>query len=313
MSHLQMEAAKKLNKSAEVEINKERFNWSAAIINTLFCILSLAFIVPLILVVSISLTDEKSLLEQGYHLFPKEFSLQAYRIILQAPDALLNAYGITILVTVIGTFIGLLLTSLTAYTISRRDYRYRRIMTLYVFFTSLFSGGLVPFYILVTQYLHLKDSFWALIVPYLLSPFYILVMKGFMDKLPIEIVESAKIDGANEWRIFFTMVLPLSLPALVTIGLFISFQYWNDWWLGLLFIDSPKLVPLQLLLYRVMSTIEFLSNNISTVNVSISVADFPSLSARMAMAVLAAGPMMVVFPMFQRFFISGLTVGSIKG
>ncbi|KRF09976.1 sugar ABC transporter permease [Paenibacillus sp. Soil787] len=282
-------------------------------INVFFCLLSLAFIVPLVLVISISLTDEKSLLLNGYHLFPKVFSLQAYKIILQAPDALLNAYGITILVTVIGTFIGLLLTSLTAYTISRRDYRYRRIMTLYVFFTSLFSGGLVPFYILVTQYLHLKDSMWALIVPYLLSPFYILVMKGFMDKLPLEIFESAKIDGSNEWRIFFTMVLPLSLPALVTIGLFISFQYWNDWWLGLLFIDNQKLIPLQLMLYRVMNTIEYLSNNIAMVNVDFNLADFPSLSARMAMAVLAAGPMMIVFPMFQRFFISGLTVGSIKG
>ncbi|NOU71980.1 ABC transporter permease subunit [Paenibacillus sp. LMG 31458] len=299
--------------SNSVGLERNGSNWSARVINVFFCLLSLAFIVPLVLVISISLTDEKSLLEKGYHLFPKVFSLQAYKIILQAPDALLNAYGITILVTVIGTFIGLLLTSLTAYTISRRDYRYRRVMTMYVFFTSLFSGGLVPFYILVTQYLHLKDSFWALIVPYLLSPFYILVMKGFMDKLPIEIFESAKIDGANEWRIFFTMVLPLSIPALVTIGLFISFQYWNDWWLGLLFIDNPNLVPLQLLLYRIMSTIDFLSNNIGTVNVNINMADFPSLSARMAMAVLAAGPMMIIFPMFQRFFISGLTVGAIKG
>ncbi|WP_054026881.1 carbohydrate ABC transporter permease [Bacillus sp. FJAT-28004] len=283
------------------------------VINVFFCLLSLAFIVPLVLVISISLTDENSLLKNGFRLFPQEFSLKAYKIILDAPDTLLNAYGITILVTVVGTFIGLLFTSLTAYTISRRDYRYRQILTLYVFFTSLFSGGLVPFYILVTQYLHLKDSIWALIVPYLLSPFYILVMKGFMDKLPIEIVESAKIDGANEWRIFFTMVLPLSLPVLVTIGLFISFQYWNDWWLGLLFIDTQNLVPLQLLLYRVMSTIDFLSNNIGTINVSVDLSDFPSLSARMAMAVLAAGPMMIVFPMFQRFFISGLTVGSIKG
>ncbi len=294
-------------------LKKDGPNWSGMVINVFFCLLSLAFIVPLVLVISISLTDENSLLKNGFRLFPQEFSLKAYKIILDAPDTLLNAYGITILVTVVGTFIGLLFTSLTAYTISRRDYRYRQILTLYVFFTSLFSGGLVPFYILVTQYLHLKDSIWALIVPYLLSPFYILVMKGFMDKLPIEIVESAKIDGANEWRIFFTMVLPLSLPVLVTIGLFISFQYWNDWWLGLLFIDTQNLVPLQLLLYRVMSTIDFLSNNIGTINVSVDLSDFPSLSARMAMAVLAAGPMMIVFPMFQRFFISGLTVGSIKG
>ncbi|OCT15227.1 sugar ABC transporter permease [Paenibacillus pectinilyticus] len=296
-----------------MQTESSKVNWPGNIINVLFCILSLALIVPLILVISISFTEEKSLLAHGYHLFPQVFSTKAYEIILHAPDALLRAYGVTIFVTLVGTSIGLLFTTLTAYTMSRRDYRYRRIMTLYVFFTTLFSGGLVPFYIMISQYLHLKDTIWALIVPYLLSPFFVLVMKGFLDKLPLEIFESAKIDGANEWRIFFTMVLPLSIPALVTIGLFISFQYWNDWWLGLLFIDNQKLIPLQLLLYRIMSSIEFLSNNISSVNVDFNLADFPALSSRMAMAVLAAGPMMFIFPMFQRFFISGLTVGSIKG
>jgi putative aldouronate transport system permease protein len=296
-----------------MQTESSRMNGTGHMINLFFCVLSAALLVPLVLVISISFTDEQSLLQQGYHLFPKVFSTKAYDIILAAPDALFRAYGVTLFVTLVGTLVGLLFTSLTAFTISRRDYRYRRIMTLYVFFTSLFSGGLVPFYILVTQYLHLKDTIWALIIPYLLSPFYILIMKGFMDKLPLEIFESTKIDGAGEWRIFFTMVLPLSVPALVTIGLFISFQYWNDWWLGLLFIDNQKLIPLQLLLYRIMSSIEFLSNNISTVNVDFNLADFPGLSARMAMAVLAAGPMMFVFPMFQRFFISGLTVGSIKG
>ncbi|MCY9663508.1 carbohydrate ABC transporter permease [Paenibacillus alginolyticus] len=296
-----------------MQTESNKVNWAGNFINVLFCILSLALIVPLVLVISISFTDEKSLLTHGYHLFPKIFSTKAYEIILHAPDALIRAYGVTVFVTIAGTIVGLLFTTLTAYTMSRRDYRYRKIMTLYVFFTTLFSGGLVPFYILISQYLHLKDTIWALIVPYLLSPFFVLVMKGFLDKLPLEIFESAKIDGANEWRIIFTMVLPLSIPALVTIGLFISFQYWNDWWLGLLFIDNQKLIPLQLLLYRVMSTIEFLSNNISTVNVDFNIADFPALSARMAMAVLAAGPMMFIFPMFQRFFISGLTVGSIKG
>ncbi|WP_018759024.1 carbohydrate ABC transporter permease [Paenibacillus terrigena] len=310
MSTIQVTINKKAAKSS---LASKKSSWSSRIINLFFCALSILLIIPLILVISISFTDEKTLLQHGYHLLPEKFSLEAYSLIFKSPGVLLNAYGITILVTVIGTVIGLFLTSLTAYTISRKDYRYRKPMTLYVFFTTLFSGGLVPFYIMVTQYLHLKDTMWALIVPYLLSPFYILVMKGFLDKIPLEVIESGKIDGASEWRIFFTIVLPLSLPALVTIGLFISFQYWNDWWLGLLFIDDQKLVPLQLMLYRVMSTIEYLSNNMSTVNVSIDMTQFPSLSARMAMAVLAAGPMMIVFPMLQRFFISGLTVGSVKG
>lgn len=301
---------KKVTKSS---LESQESQWSSRIINLFFCALSILLIVPLLLVISISFTDEKTLLQSGYHLIPEKFSLEAYKLIFQSPGVLLDSYGITILVTVIGTVVGLFLTSLTAYTISRKDYRYRKMMTLYVFFTTLFNGGLVTFYIMVTQYLHLKDTIWALIVPYLLNPFYILVMKGFMDKTPMEVIESGKIDGASEWRIFFILVLPLSLPALVTIGLFISFQYWNDWWLGLLFIDNQNLIPLQLMLYRVMSTIEYLSNNISSVNVSIDMSQFPSLSARMAMAVLAAGPMMIIFPMLQKYFVSGLTVGSVKG
>lgn len=282
------------------------------VINAFFTLLSIAIIIPLLLVVSISLTQESALLKSGYHLIPQKFSFTAYELILQSPKQLLTAYGVTVFVTAIGTIISVLLTSMLAYSISRKDYRYRRVTTLFVFFTMLFNGGLVPFYILVTQYLHLKDSIWALIIPYLLNPFYVLIMKGFLDKLPQEIFESAKMDGASELRIFATIVLPLSLPALATVGLFISFIYWNDWWLGLLFVNEPKLVPLQLLLYRIMNTIEFLTNNINLVNVQIDLASFPSLSARMAMAVLAAGPMMFIFPFFQRYFVAGLTVGSVK-
>ncbi|MFE5317813.1 carbohydrate ABC transporter permease [Paenibacillus sp. NPDC056579] len=282
------------------------------LINLFFCVLTIGMVIPMVLVISISLSEEKSLVLNGYRLLPEKFSLMAYELILQSPGQLLKAYGVTIFVTVVGLIASLLITSMVAYSISRRDYRYRRITTMYVLFTMLFSGGLVPFYILVTQYLHLKDTIWALIVPYLVSPFYVLIMKGFLEKLPGEIFESAKVDGASEWRIFFRIVLPLSTPALATVGLFIAFAYWNDWWLGLLFINDQDLVPLQLLLYRIMSTIEFMTNNINTVNVQIDLSQFPSLSARMAMAVLAAGPMMFVFPFFQRFFVAGLTVGSVK-
>ncbi|WP_135548611.1 carbohydrate ABC transporter permease [Paenibacillus cymbidii] len=292
--------------------NNHHDRLSGVLINAFFVLLSLAVVIPLALVVSISISDELQLQKHGYQLIPYQFSFSAYSMILQSPAQLLKAYGITIFVTVAGTASGLLLTALGAYVISRRDYRYARATTIYILFTMLFNGGLVPFYILVTQILHMKDTIWALIVPYLLNPFYILIMKGFLDKLPGEIYESAKIDGARETRIFFTIVLPLSKPALATVGLFIAFIYWNDWWLGLLFIDKPDLVPLQLLLYRIMSAIEFLTNNLNSVNIDFDLASFPSLSARMAMAVLAAGPMMFVFPFFQRYYVSGLTVGSVK-
>ncbi|GIP48402.1 carbohydrate ABC transporter permease [Paenibacillus sp. DXFW5] len=283
-------------------------------LHLLFVVLSLVVILPFLLVVAVSLTDEKSLTQNGYQFIPESFSLNAYRYLLDAPDILLRAYGVTITVTVIGALTGLLLTAMTAYVISRPDYRYNRITTFYVFFTMLFSGGLVPSYILMTQYLHLKDSLLALILPVLLSPFNIMVMKGFMSKIPIEIIESAKIDGAREYRIFFRIILPLSTPALATLGLLISFTYWNEWFNGMLYIDDPNKVPLQLLLVRTLKSIEFLTSNSEfTQQLGIDLSSFPNNSARMAIAVLAGGPMLVIFPFFQRFFVKGLTVGSLKG
>lgn len=283
-------------------------------LHLLFIVLSLVVILPFLLVVAVSLTDEKSLTQNGYQFIPESFSLNAYRYLLDAPDILLRAYGVTITVTVIGALTGLLLTAMTAYVISRPDYRYNRITTFYVFFTMLFSGGLVPSYILMTQYLHLKDSLLALILPVLLSPFNIMVMKGFMSKIPIEIIESAKIDGAREYRIFFRIILPLSTPALATLGLLISFTYWNEWFNGMLYIDDPNKVPLQLLLVRTLKSIEFLTSNSEfTQQLGIDLSSFPNNSARMAIAVLAGGPMLVIFPFFQRFFVKGLTVGSLKG
>ncbi|ACX65050.1 carbohydrate ABC transporter permease [Paenibacillus sp. Y412MC10] len=292
----------------------KKFELSKMLIHLLFILLSLAIVLPFLLVVAVSLTDEASLTAKGYQFFPETLSLEAYRYLLDAPDILLRAYGVTITVTVIGALAGLLLTAMTAYVISRPDYRYNRVTTFYVFFTMLFSGGLVPSYILITQYLHLKDSLLALILPVLLSPFNIMVMKGFMSKIPLEIVESAKIDGARELRIFFRIILPLSTPALATLGLLISFTYWNEWFNAMLYIDDPDKVPLQLLLVRTLGSIEFITSNSEfSQQLGIDLSSFPNNSARMAIAVLAGGPMLIIFPFFQRFFVKGLTVGSLKG
>ncbi|MCA0757356.1 carbohydrate ABC transporter permease [Paenibacillus sp. N4] len=285
-----------------------------AIIHLFFLLLSVGILAPFLLIVSVSLTDEKSLMELGYSFLPSRFSLVAYDFILRTPAALLRAYGNTIIVTVTGTLLSLLFTSMVAYTISRRDYRLRVPLTVYIFFTMLFSGGLVPFYILMTQYLHLKDSLWAIILPGMLSPFYVLIMKGFMGKIPHELIESAKVDGASEWRIFFRMILPLSTPALATLGLFIAFNYWNEWFNALLFIDNDKLVPLQLLLVRIMNTLDFLRNNSEYIqNLGLDMSQLPNESMRMALVILVAGPMMFVFPFFQKYFVQGMTVGSLKG
>ncbi|WP_168122904.1 carbohydrate ABC transporter permease [Paenibacillus sp. HB172176] len=295
-------------------LSTKSFNFLNLFIIVFLSVLCLMIALPFVLVIIISLTSENSLVHNGYQFFPQEWTTEAYRIVFQKPDPLLNGYMVTIFITVVGTFISLLLTAMTAYPISRMDFRYNRPITFYVFFTMLFNGGLIPFYILMTQYLHLKNSLLALIIPTLLSPFNIMIMKGFLDKISKEIIESAKVDGAKEFRIFFSIILPLSTPALATLGLFIAFGYWNEWYYALLFIDNDKFIPLQLLLVRILQQIEFLANSpMAEVADKIAYANFPTLSVRMAMAILAGGPMVVIFPFFQKYFVKGITVGSLKG
>lgn len=291
-----------------------KFKPAPLFINVFFLIVCALIALPFLLVVAISVTSEDSLAEFGYQFVPKAWSSEAYRIVFEKPGELLDAYGVTIAITLIGTFCSLLMTALIAYPMSRKDFRYNRPLTFYVFFTMLFNGGLIPFYILMTQYLHLKNSLAALIIPAVMNPFNIMIMKGFLDRIPTELIESAKIDGAKEYRIFARIILPLSVPALATLGLFISFGYWNEWFYALLFIDSDHLIPLQLLLVRILSQAEFLANSpMAEIADKLRFASFPTLSVRMAMAIVVSGPMLVVFPFFQKYFVKGITVGSLKG
>lgn len=291
--------------------NSKSNNW---FINGFFIVICILMIMPFLLLIAISVSTEAGLTDYGYRFIPHEFSLKAYRIIFETPGALLRGYEVTLLITVVGTILALLLTAMMAYPISRKDFRYNRIITFIIFFTLLFNGGLIPFYILMTKYLHLKDSLLALIIPLLMSPFNILIMKSFLDKISMEIIESAKVDGAKEFRIFFRIILPLSTPALATLGLFISFAYWNDWYNALLFISDEKYIPLQLLLVRIINQIEFLANSpLAETASKLEYAEFPTLSVRMAMAILAGGPMFLIFPFFQKYFVKGITVGSLKG
>ncbi|MBB6635775.1 carbohydrate ABC transporter permease [Cohnella thailandensis] len=291
------------------------FRWSTLFIHLFFVCLTLSMLIPLALIIIVSLTDEQSILHHGFRVIPDKLSTTAYHYFLKTPDTLLRAYGVTILVSVIGTTLSLILTSTMGYTLSRRDYGLNRVTSFYVFFTMLFNGGLVPFYILMTRGLQVKDTLWAMIIPGLLSPFYVLIMKGFMSKIPYEIIESAKVEGAREWRIYAQLILPLSKPALATLGLFIMFNFWNEWFNALLFIDNQKLVPLQLLLVRTMNSLDFITSRpeFSAAMVSFDMSKFPSTSAKFAIAIMSAGPMLLVFPFFQRFFVKGLTVGAIKG
>jgi putative aldouronate transport system permease protein len=268
----------------------------------------LSCLIPMLLVISVSFSDEKELALQGYQILPVGFTTFAYEYILQNPQQILRAYGVTIFVTAVGTVLGLIICALLAYPLARKDFRLRGVLSFYVFFTLLFSGGMVPFYILVTQYLGWKDNILALIVPYLATAWYVLILRTSFAQLPVELLEAARIDGAGEWRIFFQIVLPLSKPVLATIGLFYILRYWNDWFMALLFINEPQLYPLQYLLQVLMRNINFLSSNPQTMGEPI-----PTSSARMAMAVLAFGPALFAFLLLQQYFIRGITIGSLKG
>ncbi|ANY76443.1 MULTISPECIES: carbohydrate ABC transporter permease [Paenibacillus] len=284
------------------------------VFNLIAGIFSFLCVFPFLFVMIISFTDEASLARNGYQIWPEKWSLEAYKYVFQTGDTLLRSYGVTIFVTVVGTLISLFIISLYAYAISRKSFRYRNFFSFFAFFTMLFNGGLVPTYIVATQLLNLKDTIWALILPLALNAFYIMILRTFYStSVPDAIIESGKIDGASEFKIFYKLVLPLSLPGLATIGLFSTLGYWNDWFNALLYIDDPNLVPLQSMLMRIETSMQFILQN--SQNSSLSMAALQSMpqdTSRMAMVVLATGPIILAYPFFQRYFIQGLTIGAVK-
>lgn len=287
---------------------RSRTDLTRLLIHFAFVLLSAAFIFPLLLVLSASFTDENALVTNGYTLVPTKFSAFAYQYILQDPAQLAQSYGVSILVTVVGSLVSVFVMALLAYPLSRRDFWLRKPLSFYVFFTMLFNAGVVPLYIFVTDFLHLQDTLFILILPYLVVPWFVLLLRTFFARLPMELLEAGKIDGAGEWRTFFQIVLPLSTPSLATVGLFSMLLYWNDWWLSLLFIDNSKLFPLQYLLYRLITNIDAIAANSQMGGIQL-----PTDSVRMAMAILAIGPIVLAFTFIQRYFISGITLGGVKG
>ena len=286
------------------------------IMHIFLILLSLCFILPFILIISASFTNEDALIANGYTLIPSMFDIAAYKYVFSNPTEILDAYQVTAFASVVGTFLSLCVMSMCAYAISKKQYRWRRGITFYVYFTTLFSGGMVPSYILITQYLGLGNNIWVYILPSLASPFYIIILRTFFAGIPGELSEAAKIDGCSEFKIFFSMILPLSKPALATIGLLTLLTKWNDWQTSMLYIRDEELYTLQYLLQRILNEVEFLKNLAQNqpAGIDINVMNTtPSESMRFAMCVVAAGPMLVVFPFFQRYFTRGLTVGAVKG
>ena len=268
-----------------------------------------------LLVLGSSFQSESEIQKIGYRMIPHEFSLEAYKAVFMSPGMILDSYMVTIITTVVGTIIGLCISASAGYVISRKNYRYRKILSFFIFFTMLFNGGLVPTYILMTQWLHLKNTIWALILPLVVNAWYIILMRGFFQGIPDSIMEAARIDGASELRIFFGIVLPLSKPVLATIALFYALAYWNEWYQSLLYIDNQKLYKLQYLLMQILKKSQFLNSAAgqAVMGTGASTADMPTLNLRMAMCVVAVGPLLIAFPFFQKYFVKGITVGSVKG
>ncbi|WP_372662120.1 carbohydrate ABC transporter permease [Cohnella sp.] len=274
--------------------------------------LSILCILPFILIISSSLSEESKIVLEGYQFFPTDFSIEAYRILFKYPDQLIRAYSVTLLVTAAGTLIGLFLTAMTAYCLSRRDFKWRNQFSFFFFFTTLFSGGLVPWYLLMVNYLHLKDTPMALVIPMLLNVFYIIVMKSFMSNIPEAIVESAKIDGAGDFLIFIRLILPLAKPALATIGLFLALGYWNDWYHALLFVSNENLMPLQYYLYKMLGNMDGMRKAMMGSGAVVTTA-LPTEGLKMAMTIVASGPILIAYPFIQKYFVKGLTIGAVKG
>lgn len=287
------------------------------ILHLFFCLFTLCFLVPFLYVISISFSNEELLSDYGYKLIPMQWDLSAYEYIFNNTGQLVDSYRTTAITSIIGTVLGVFLMAMAAYPISVKNFKYRKVITFYFFFTMIFGGGLIPSYIINTQYLGLKDSILVYIIPGLVNAWNIIVIRTFYQGLPVSLFESARIDGASEYRIFLQIVLPLSKPAIASIGLITLLGKWNDWYTSMIYINSKELYSLQYLLQKILMDAEFLNNMarnmpMGMINVQ-SLMKFPTESMRFAMCIIAAGPMLVIFPFFQKYFTRGLTIGSVKG
>ncbi|MDF2921934.1 MAG: sugar transporter permease [Paenibacillaceae bacterium] len=277
----------------------------------IFCAMCL---LPMVLTVAVSVTDGSTIQTYGYRLIPAVFSWDAYRYIFQDASTLISGYKNSIIIVVCGTLLNLFVTSMIAYPLARRDFRFRGIIAFFIFFTMIFSGGMVPFYILIVQYLHWKNSLLALIIPSIAAPFQIFLLRVFFQDIPPALVESAKIDGASDFRTYRSIILPLSKPALATLALMMTLGYWNEAIHAMLFIDKSNLFPIQLILKNITTFIQQVkSGAIDPSGLPVDPAEVPSDSIMYAMMVMTSLPVMFVFAFLQKYFVKGMTIGAVKG
>lgn len=300
-----VQTAKKVKKG-KAEIAFDVITYVFLTLGSIICVL------PFIIILSGSFTDDYTIVTQGYSVLPRNLTLAAYKTIFKAPKDILQAYKMTFYYTIVGTGLGLLMITLTAYVISRKEFKYRNTVSFLIYFTSIFGGGMIPWYLMYANVLNLKGSAFAIWFPALMSPFLVILMRTFISgSVPDAITESAKIDGAGHLTIFFKIVLPVLGPGLATIGLFLALGYWNDWYRSSMFSTNSETWELQFYLYDLLNATTAMKQMAQ--NASISTADLPTQSVKLAMAVVATGPVLLFYPFVQRFFVSGITVGAVKG
>jgi multiple sugar transport system permease protein/putative aldouronate transport system permease protein len=280
---------------------------------TVATLFALICFIPFYTMVIASLTEKKALIRFGYQFWPREFSLEAYQWVLRG-QAVVTGYTVTLFVTIVGTLLSLTLMCALAYAMSDKKFKPRNAIAFYVYFTMIFSGGIIPWFITMRA-VGLYDNIWALIVPMLMNPWWILILRNYFNSLPGEVMESARIDGASDVQILTRIVLPLSTPVLATAGLFVSVAFWNDWWHGVMLLDFADFRPLQVIILRIINNIRAIREAMAVPGstITIDMSQVPALSIRMAIVVVTIGPIILVYPFVQRYFIQGLTLGAIKG
>jgi putative aldouronate transport system permease protein len=277
----------------------------------LFCV------IPFIMVVSASFSSEEAIRMNGFHVVPQDFTMAAYETIFKEPMVVIRAYGVTIVLTIVGTILGLFIQTMTAYVLSRKEFEWRNKFSFFFYFTTLFNGGLVPYYILMTRILHLKNNYLALLLPLLFSVYNLLIMKSYIMSVPDSLIDAAKIDGCGEFKTMYRVVVPMIKPAMATVGLFIALAYWNDWYSAMLYISNETMHPLQYFLYKQVNNIEAYKRIIESLgggsSGALTAMSMPTQSLKMALTVVVTGPIVLLYPIVQRYFVQGITIGAVKG
>lgn len=278
----------------------------------LLTLLSLLCVLPFIVIISGSFTENLTILRDGFSLLPRNFTVEAYKTIFRSPQDIIQAYKMNFYYTFMGTVFGLLVITLTAYVISRKEFKYRNQIAFLIYFTTIFGGGMIPWYLMYANVLNLRGTTLAIWFPALMTPFLVILMRTFITgSVPDAVVESAKIDGAGHWTIFWKIVLPVLGPGLATVGLFQALGYWNDWYRSSMFSTGSETWSLQFYLYDMVNSTQAMRQMAQ--NVNLDTANLPTQSVKLAMAVVATGPVLLFYPFVQRYFVSGITIGAVKG